>query len=173
MWKRVFLLVILVFIVILTVIAKGERTPQQVPTLPEINNQAPSFKLDNLEGQAISLTSYRGKPVFINFWASWCPPCQAETPDLIDLYKKYHEKVGFVGINVTTQDRIEDVRAFVDDFHVNFPILLDMSGEISKTYRVTAMPTSFILNGDGVIIYKKIGPMTALEFERIINPFVK
>lgn len=107
---------------------------------------APPFTLTQLSnGQPISLAAYRGKPVFINFWASWCPPCQAETPDIVQAYRKYGSKISFISVNLTNQDTLPNVQAFVKKFGIQYPVLIDKTSYASNLYDVIAIPTSFFM----------------------------
>ncbi|UFJ40791.1 TlpA family protein disulfide reductase [Brevibacillus humidisoli] len=141
--------------------------------LPEVNYRASSFSLADLNGRLTRLEGYTGQPLLLNFWATWCPPCQTETPDLIDLAEKYQGQVGFIGLNVTVKDSIEQVHRFAKQYGVNYPILLDEEGIVSKQYQVGVLPTTFVINGDGVIVYKKIGAVTKSEVERVIEPLLE
>ncbi|WP_176560188.1 TlpA family protein disulfide reductase [Brevibacillus dissolubilis] len=170
---RTVLILVVLFAAVLFAMMKQNPAPesdQAFPTLPEVNYQAPVFELNDLMGKPFALT--KGKPVLLNFWATWCPPCKAETPDLVAVSEAYGDQVTFIGVNVTTQDTMEDVRRFAADYQVSYPIVLDETGEVTKQYRVSAMPTSFVLDAQGVIVYKKVGPMTAAEMKRIIDPLL-
>ncbi|MEJ8544723.1 TlpA family protein disulfide reductase [Brevibacillus borstelensis] len=150
-----------------------KETMEELLTKPEVRYQAPDFKGISLQGEEMSLAQHEGKPVFLNFWASWCPPCQAEMPDLNALYKTYGEQVAFFGINTTLNDSEEAARDFAGLYQVEYPIVIDPKGEISKEYQIIAMPTSFILDAKGKIVYKKIGPVTIEEFERVVQPLLQ
>lgn len=135
---------------------------------PQEGFPAPGFTLHTLDGREISLSDFEGSPVLINIWASWCGPCRAEMPDIQDVYNDYRDE-GFVvlAINATNQDNINDVKEFVNDHGLTFPILLDKSGQVSNTYNLRSLPTSFFINEDGVI-HKIIigGPMRAPTIEK-------
>ena len=94
---------------------------------------APDFTLKTLSGDTVSLSNYKGHPVFLNFWASWCKPCRAEMPEIIAAYNGHHA-VGLevLAINLTDQERMKDVREFVDELHMPFPVLLDQKGKVRK-----------------------------------------
>ncbi|USG63387.1 redoxin domain-containing protein [Brevibacillus ruminantium] len=145
-------------------------TPQ---TKPQVHFQAPVFQGKTLEGEDIALGDYPGKPIFLNFWASWCPPCKAEMPDLISLHERYEKQVAFIGINTTFNDSEEAARDFASLYEMQYPIVVDPQAEISKAYQIIAMPTSFILDDTGRIVFKKIGPLTIEEFERAVKPLLK
>ena len=98
--------------------------------------------------------------MFINFWASWCPPCQAETPDLIKAYKEFGNKVQFIGVNVTAQDSLANASAFVKHYGIDYPVLLDQSNAIANQFQVSAFPTSFFVNASGTIVLRVEGAVT-------------
>ncbi|MGC5328592.1 TlpA family protein disulfide reductase [Brevibacillus sp. SYSU BS000544] len=172
MGKKLVILFGLLVVVIWLTMGNTDRN-QEVLVIPEVNYKAPAFTLPALYGQEVSLEQYKGKPVFINFWASWCPPCRMETPDLTTLYEKYKNRIGFIGVNVTAQDDLENVNDFVNEFHVTFPIALDHSGEVSKQYKIIAMPTSYIVDKNGVIVFKKTGVVTKPEIEQVLERILK
>lgn len=121
----------------------------------EINEVAPDFKLKNLSGEEVKLSDYRGKKVFLNFWASWCPPCKVEMPYMESYYKKYKETmdIEIIAVNMTSDERkFEIVEAFVNSHGLTFPVLLDDEGEVKDLYKILAYPTTYMVNADGVIV---------------------
>jgi cytochrome c biogenesis protein CcmG, thiol:disulfide interchange protein DsbE len=119
----------------------------------ELNAAAPDFTLKDLSGRNISLSDYKGKVVLLEFWATWCPPCKASVPALIELKKKYEQK-GFivVGLSIDTDsDASEKVRQFSDLYNINYPVLL-ANDATSKIYNVISIPTSFLIGKDGKIV---------------------
>lgn len=139
---------------------------QPVSTAPLTGYRIPSFSLPSFpDNKPISLKDYQGKPVFINVWASWCPPCQAETPDLVQAYAKYGDKVQFIGVNLTSQDSLPDVTAFIDKYEIKYPIALDTKGAVAQQYQTQAIPTSFFINRQGVIVERYVGAITPQVLE--------
>lgn len=132
---------------------------QPIEELPKVGFKAPSFTLKALDGKSYSLPSSTGKPVIINFWASWCGPCRLEAPELVKLYDKYKRKLEIYAVNMTTQDTAEDAKAFADAFGFTFPVLLDDDKKttVSKRYRVQAIPTTFFVDKNGFIVDKITG----------------
>jgi thiol-disulfide isomerase/thioredoxin len=124
---------------------------------------SPDFTLDTLDGNAVTLSELRGKIVVINFWATWCPPCRAETPALEKSYEQYKD-VGVVilGVNLTDQDSMRDVESFVQEFRLTYPILLDRDGTVSNTlYQIKGLPTTFFVSREGIIRTVVVGgPMS-------------
>ena len=129
---------------------------------PVAGAPAPDFSLKSLDGQTITLSQLKGHPVLINFWASWCPPCRLEMPDLVRAYEA-HRAEGFVllGINVTSQDSLPDVKAFVKEFSMTFPVLLDEDATVETLYRLRGLPLSVFVDRQGVISRLNIGAMSA------------
>ena len=123
---------------------------------------APDFTLDTLQGEQVKLSDLRGKIVVINFWATWCLPCRKETPALEKVYEQYQDSnVVILGVNLTDQDSLNDVTAFVQEFGLTYPILLDRNGRISLLYQIEGLPTTFFVNREGIIRTAVVGgPMS-------------
>lgn len=123
---------------------------------------APDFILTDLEGSPVKLSDYRGKRVLLNFWASWCPPCQVEMPHMQKFYEDYQQQdVVILGVNMTSIEQHRDeVQGFVSKEKLTFPILLDSKGSVMQTYQVTAYPTTYLLDSSGVIKDKFVGAMS-------------
>lgn len=140
-------------------------------TAPQVGFRAPDFQLTGLDGKKYSLDGMRGKPLVINFWASWCPPCRLEAPELVKLYNQYQGRLEILAINLTFQDSLEDMRAFVDESGVTFPVLLDKEGAVTKAYQIQGIPTAFFVNKEGVIIDRVVGysgpDLLASKFQRL------
>jgi thiol-disulfide isomerase/thioredoxin len=133
--------------------AAGERA-----TIRFFRNPAAvkSFTAADLDGRAVSTAALKGKVVIVNFWATWCPPCRAEIPDLIALQEKYRDSLQVVGVS---QDEIpaEQVKKFAADHGINYPVVMS-TAEIEKLFPgVHALPTSFILDRDGRLVQKHVG----------------
>ncbi|WP_010529533.1 TlpA family protein disulfide reductase [Lentibacillus jeotgali] len=119
---------------------------------------APDFKLRTLEGETVRLSDYRGERVIVNFWATWCPPCRAEIPDLQKLYDK--KDVEILAVDLTdTEESIEDVRAFAKEYDMTFPVLMDENSDVADTYQVMAYPTSYMIDSSGHVQYIAMGAM--------------
>lgn len=123
--------------------------PQE--TAPKPNYLAPAFSLGALDGNTYHAGGPRDKALLINFWASWCGPCEREAPDLKRLYDKYKDKIDFYAVNITQGDKLNDVKAFVQQHGFTFPVLLDTEGKAAELYRVYAIPTTFLVDRNGVI----------------------
>lgn len=111
---------------------------------------APDFSLTTMDGKTLHLSELRGQVVFLNFWTSWCPPCEKEMPALQQLHEQSPE-VAVVAVNLTDQDNLDDVRAFLDRYQITFDIPLDNRGEVSRLFQIQALPTSFFIDRQGII----------------------
>lgn len=129
---------------------------------------APEFTLPTLTRDATqSLAQLRGRPVILNFWASWCPPCRAEMPLLQSSYERYRE-TGPQIIGINYQENRSQAEAFARQSSLTFPILLDEGGQVGQLYRVTALPTTFFINADGTVAARHVGALTEPLLERYL-----
>lgn len=117
---------------------------------PQTGFTAPDFSLPALDGgSGFNLHENRGKVMVVNFWASWCPPCRAEMPDMQQVQALYsQDEVLIIPVNVLTQDNLNEVVRFVDQIDFSLPVYLDEKGEVNRTYRISAMPTTFFIDKD-------------------------
>ncbi|QSO52832.1 TlpA family protein disulfide reductase [Alicyclobacillus curvatus] len=144
---------------------------QPVPKSPLVGKSAPKFSLPTLDQKStVSLNQLLGNKILvINAWASWCYPCQQETPDLVAMSKKYTGKVEFVGINMTSDDSVTDAKSFVHKYGISYPVLLDTKGAFSHDYQVIGYPTTFIVDPNGTIVNVHIGILTKNQIQQLIN----
>jgi peroxiredoxin len=139
-----------------------------------VGQPAPDFTLNTLDGDQVSLTDFRGQPALINFWATWCSPCRLEMPGLVRAYET-HKADGFVvlAINMTAQDMSADVNAFVEEFEMTFPVLLDESGEVADIlHQLRGLPTSIFVDRDGRVARVQIGVMTDAQIDAFVAELV-
>ncbi len=130
---------------------------------PKVGSAAPAFTLRRLGGSGtLSLRSLRGKPVVLNFWASWCNPCKAEARALEAAWTRYGSRVAFVGVDF--HDLAPDARRFVAAHGLSFPMLQDGSGSVTGRYGITQVPETYIVSRDGRIVAHIAGPITASGF---------
>lgn len=131
---------------------------------------APEFTLSNLDGETVSLSDYKGKIVILNFWATWCPPCREETPHMQSFYEKNKENgIEILAVNLTNiDDGQQAIEKFVQDYGLTFPILLDEEGDAGMMYETFTIPTSYILDKEGRIFQKIVGPMN----EQVMNDLI-
>jgi cytochrome c biogenesis protein CcmG/thiol:disulfide interchange protein DsbE len=133
---------------------------------------APDFLLKDLGGKEISLDDYKGKVIFLNFWATWCPPCRQEIPGFIKAYEK-HKDDGLVILGVAVSDREESVKSYVEKSNMTYPIAMGDS-KIIKDYRPgNAIPATIIIDRDGNIFHKHVGFMEQSAVEEIFQELSK
>ena len=139
----------------------GQSTAGRIPA-PQTGFLAPDFSLADPNGRIYRLSQLRGKPVIVNLWATWCPPCRAEMPELEAQYKQYSAQgLVVLGVNATDQDAPLDIVPFVQEYGLTFPILLDETGAVGKAYELRSLPSTFFINRDGTIAEVVIGgPMS-------------
>lgn len=142
-------------------ISANENIPGADLSEVQEGKAAPDFKLGSLNGETVSLSDYRGKKVILNFWATWCPPCKAEMPHMQNFYEKNaNEGIEIVAVNLTNIDNGQEaIESFVADYGLTFPILLDKEGMIGPQYQAFTIPTSYIIDSNGIITKKVVGPM--------------
>ena len=138
---------------------EAERNATGRAPAAEIGRSAPDFRLARLDGGDLRLSDLRGKVVILNFWASWCAPCRQEMPEFVRLYGENQAK-GLEIVAVDLQEAESQVRGFVDEFGMRFPVVFDRSGNVANTYRVRQLPVTLIVDRDGVIRATKDGPVT-------------
>jgi len=123
----------------------------------EVGNLAPDFQLQNLDGQTVSLGNLRGKPVLINFWATWCPSCVSEMPYIQEIYEEWFDK-GLVVLAINLGESSSKVEEFMQSHNLSFTVLLDTKQNVTQKYNFQYIPTTFFIDKDGIIQEKVIGP---------------
>ena len=119
---------------------------------------APDFELALLNGEKAKLSDFRGQKIMLNFWATWCPPCRAEMPDMQEVFEE--NEIMILAVNLTeTEPGINSVESFVEDFGLTFPIMLDEDIEVANMYQIQPIPTSFMIDSEGRIQSIAMGPM--------------
>lgn len=127
----------------------------------QIGKMAPDFTLNTHNGNTITLSELKGKKVLLNFWASWCGPCEEEMPAMQKVYNELMgQDVEIVAVNMTIgKETIESATQFVKQYGLTFPVPLDTKGEVMKLYEIYGLPTSYFLDSEGIIRAKFFGPM--------------
>ena len=154
------ILIVIIASVLLIVLLRKERDSTLTTTRRiQPGLEAPNFTFPDLNGRKLSLSSYRGKVVLVNVWATWCPPCRQEMPSMQRLYQRFkggNFEILAVSIDSTGQ---EAVAPFMGKMNLTFPALLDPSETIKPLYGLTGVPESFIIDKEGIIVEKIIGPI--------------
>jgi peroxiredoxin len=131
-----------------------------------VEGPAPDFTLKSRSGENVKLSEYRGDVVMINFWASWCAPCRQEMPLLEDMYKKYSD-LGFVLLGVNVEEDSSKANDLLREVAVTFPVLFDNTNEVTKLYKVVAMPSTILVDRDGKMRFLHRGYLPGYENEYI------
>ncbi|HLR75872.1 MAG TPA: TlpA disulfide reductase family protein [Virgibacillus sp.] len=134
----------------------------------EKGNIAPDFELKTLDGEKMKLSDFRGQRVMLNFWATWCPPCRAEIPDMQKFYED--KDVEILAVNLYDTDNEDDISEFIDEFGMTFPVLLDEGSAVSTTYQIQPIPTTYLIDSNGRIHNMAFG---ALNYDLMVQEFEK
>lgn len=133
----------------------------------QVGERAPDFTLTDLGGSAVALSSFRGQPVVVNIWATWCGPCREEMPQIGVFYRRHEERVAVLGVAV--MDRAEAVESFVREGGYPWRFLLDPTGAVASRYQVRGIPTTLFLDREGTIRVRVTGPLTAERLEAFFD----
>ncbi|HXF62118.1 MAG TPA: TlpA disulfide reductase family protein [Caldilineaceae bacterium] len=137
-----------------------DAQPANLAPEPAIGRPAPDFTLQTLDGQRFTLHELRGTPVVLNFWATWCGPCQREMPTLQTTAERYAGQVAIIGIDQAEEPEV--VQRYIDSLGVTFPIPLDTDSTVAQRYNVRGMPTTFFVDEDGIIRHIWMGEMNSV-----------
>ena len=121
--------------------------------------EAPDFTVVDADGNSVSLSDFEGKPVVLNFWASWCPPCKSEMPDFEEAWGELGEEVHFLMVNMTTSNResLNKAKAFIEDGGYEFPVYFDTQSEAAIAYGVMSLPTTYFIDAQGYAVAQAVG----------------
>ncbi|MDD2393070.1 MAG: TlpA disulfide reductase family protein [Eubacteriales bacterium] len=133
--------------------------------------QAPDFKVYNYDGKEVMLSDYFGKPIVLNFWASWCPPCKAEMPTFNAVYQDIKDDVQFLMVDLVDGQKETEAKgkAYIEEQGFTFPVLFDNDGSAGYMYQISSIPTTFFLDKDGYIASYHTGMMDAIQLQSGIN----
>lgn len=146
---------------------EGEMTGGDVAQSVE---KAPGFTVEDYDGNIVSLNDFAGKPIVLNIWASWCPPCKAEMPDFEAAYKKYGDEVVFLMVNATGgQETVASAKSFIGNSGYTFPVYFDTAYEVSYAYQATSIPKTFFIDRDGNLVAHAPGALSGEALEKGIN----
>lgn len=134
--------------------------PEDKPAGAKVGASAADFTLLDTEGNEVSLSDYKGKKIFLNFWATWCNPCKKEMPEMEKIHQKYDDVI-ILAVNLDTK---KDIKGFMNEHELTFPALLDVEEKVNDQYEVVSIPTSFFIDEEGIIRKKIVG---MLDYERM------
>ena len=163
MFRRRFLLLLIFGFLIIFLLLGCEKASKDIP---------PDFTLESLTGEKITLSDFTGHVVVLNFWATWCPPCRAEIPDFQAAWDKYKDN-GVVFLGVSIDQNKSDVESYIKDSGVTYTILLDLTNQVAGLYGISAIPTTFILDVDGSVLFSQVGSMTIDQLSAQIEGALK
>ena len=158
-----------------TTAPEGTSAPTDTPTDGETEgeavNKAPDFTVQDGEGNLVKLSDFFGKPIVLNFWASWCPPCKAELPDFEDACKKYDGEVVFLMVNMTDNqmETVEVAKDFIKTYGYDFPVYFDVSYEAAMVYGIRSIPQTYFINAEGEAVASATGMISAEQLEQGIG----
>ena len=138
---------------------------------PAVGSTAPTFSMPLFDGPQVDLAALRGKPVVINFWASWCVPCEDEAGDLERTWQKYKDRAMFLGVDYV--DTEPKAREFLKRFGITYPNGPDLGSRISYPYRIKGVPETFVIDKNGQVRLVKIGPTTEAELSATLDELLK
>ena len=170
-WKK--LLIPLASVPLILLLAYGFRTdPKAIPS-PLVQKSAPDFRLKAFDGGEVSLADLKGKPLVLNFWASWCyPACYEEAPLLEATWKRYKDQ-GLMMVGVDIQDKDANAREFLQRFGFTFPNAPDPASKVSIDYGVYGVPETFFIDRQGRVAYKHVGALTPALVEVQVQSLLK
>lgn len=147
--------------------ADGRETAGVLPPAPAVGHPAPDFTVSTLTGETFTLSELRGKPVVLNFWATWCPPCRAELPELQAAAERYEGEIIIAGVNQA--EPADSVTQFADGLGLRFVVPLDTDAQVSRLYGARSLPTTFFIDRGGVIREIQIGPVTEATLAQLLR----
>ena len=169
--KNAFILVFFILILFIFLYFNEKNKPADKGVGPKLGLYAPNFKTEYLNGSKFELYDLRGKPVILNFWATWCPPCVREMPNLQNFYDRYGDKVIVIGVNLGEKNKT--IQNFIKKINVTFPIVLDKNKEIEEKYNLIIRPTTYFIDKNGIIVDKKLGELKKGDIEERAQKLLK
>ncbi len=135
------------------------------------NLKAPDFVALDAEGNEVRFYDYLGKPIILNFWASWCGPCQMEMPDFDEAYKNYGDELNFLMVNMTdgSRETLDTASAFIEESGYSFPVFYDNAQQAAYSYGVYSLPTTYFLDAEGYLVASARGAIDAETLQRGID----
>jgi peroxiredoxin len=135
---------------------------------PRIGKEVADFQVLGVDGNSYRLSDFRGRPVWLNFWATWCPPCRAENPDIQAVYDANKDQ-GLVVLAISLGEDPDTVRGYANRTHLNYPMGIDQTTEIAALYRIVGIPTHFFIDRDGILREIRIGGLSKGVMEKKVR----
>lgn len=161
MYKKVFAAVALFAMLTVAIVQAMEKEEKAIQTENysglQAGVKAPDFEIKTLTGETVKLSQFKGKKVMLNFWATWCPPCKEEIPEMEQFYRENKDDIVILAVNVDPQ---YDVQRFANEMGMTIPILLDEDDSVNKRYQILTIPTTYFIDAKGIIRNKFLGVMT-------------
>ena len=134
---------------------------------PGIGAPAPTFALQDVDGNVVQLSDFRGRVVLVNFWATWCSPCRKEFPELARAYDEHNEEVVVLGVDL--QENADEVRNFASEYGAKFPIVIDVKADVAAAYRLLGLPSSYFIDQQGILRDQFFGPLSRKTLDEKIE----
>lgn len=152
----------------------GKSSAESPSSEPELI-PAPDFTVYDMAGNEVSLSDFLGKPVIVNFWATWCGPCQSEMPAFDAMYREYGDEIAFLMVNLTDDSRetAENVSAFIEESGYTFPVYLDTTLNAAMTYGASSIPMTFFIDANGYALYYQRGAMSEDMLRQCVESLVQ
>lgn len=160
------------------ILALSSNSDKSLPTSASIvapvtaNYPAPELTLSDLQGISVSLSDYRGRVVLVNNWATWCPPCKLEMPEL-QAYYDTHARDGFVLIGIESGEPLDEVAAFAREYGLTFPVWTDPHAASLEAFQNWTLPSSYVIDADGRVVYSWVGAINQQTLEKYVTPLLK
>ena len=138
----------------------------------KVDFPAPVLMLDDLDGNSRSLADYRGQVVLVNLWATWCPPCREEMPTLEAFYGDYTQS-GFVIVGIDDGDPLDDIKSFIEDYGLTFPIWTDPQYLTEKTFGTMSLPSSYVIDRQGRVRLQWVGAISRAMLDKHVVPIIE
>ena len=169
----IFILAMLIagFTIFLAIGVMGTTTATSRSGKELVGKKAPSFVAPKVGGQLVSLENYKNKPLVLNFWASWCPPCRDETPGMERIWIKYEDQ-GVVILGINVQDGEKEAERYISEFGVTFSNALDLDGSITVDYGVTGLPVTFFIDNDSVVTGRWVGSISEDRLDNWVSNLI-